>query len=148
MFSQQPWHGFGTGNLAGVYPQFALMDSGTVANHAHNEWAQWAAEGGLPVLFMTTGVLAWCSVAALRSTWGLGILAVLIHSCVDYPFMRLGLATWIFAFIGVLSAARGHKVRRRLVPARLFAAAAIPVLAVGVFAAGKLAYADIALPPG
>ena len=142
MFRAQPWHGFGMGNWPAVYPQFAVIDSGTVANHAHNEWAQWAAEGGLPVLLAMAGVLVWALGPALRSIWGLGIVAVLIHSWVDYPFLRLGLAAWIFTWLGVLSASGRAKSLMRAVPARAIAAAAFPMLAAGVFVAVRYAYAD------
>ena len=145
MFRAQPWHGFGMGNWPAVYPQFAVIDSGTVANHAHNEWAQWAAEGGLPVLLVMAGALLWAVRPAIRSIWGLGILAVLVHAWVDYPFLRLGLAAWTFALLGVLSAsAAGEKRRARpSLSVRVLAAAAVPVLAVGIVAAAKLAYADL-----
>ena len=95
MFRASPWHGFGLGTWPSVYPQFALFDAGAFVNHAHNEWAQWAAEGGLVALGLMLAVLAWCSKPALRSVWGLGLLAVFLHSLVDYPFLRLGLAAWI-----------------------------------------------------
>ncbi len=48
MFRAQPLHGFGLGAWRFAYLQFALIDTGQLANHAHNEWAQWAAEGGVP----------------------------------------------------------------------------------------------------
>jgi O-antigen ligase len=142
MFRAQPWHGFGMGNWPAVYPRFAVIDSGTVANHAHNEWAQWAAEGGLPVLLLMAGVLVWAVRPALRSIWGLGILAVLVHSWVDYPFLRLGLAAWIFALLGVLSAAGGRRFALPPIPARVLAGAAVPALAVGIVAVVRIACAD------
>jgi membrane associated rhomboid family serine protease len=39
---------------------------------------------------------------ALRSIWGVGILAVLLHAVVDYPFARLGVSIWWFALFGAL----------------------------------------------
>lgn len=135
MFRAQPLHGFGLGTWPYAYPRFALLDIGETANHAHNEWAQWAAEGGAPALAIMLGLLFWTVRPAVRSIWGIGILAVFAHSLVDYPFLRLGLAAWIFAFLGVLSS----RVKpRRSVPA----AAAIPVLLLGAWYASKLAYAD------
>ncbi len=44
-------------------------------------------------------------VPAVRSVWGIGILAVFLHALVDYPFVRFGLMAWNFALIGALSAA-------------------------------------------
>jgi O-antigen ligase len=135
MFRAEPLHGFGLGTWPSAYPQFALIDTGEVANHAHNEWAQWAAEGGIPALAITLGLLFWTVRPALRSVWAIGILAVFAHSLVDYPFLRLGLAAWIFAFLGVLSSSERF---RRTLPAF----AVVPVLLFGAWQAGKLAYAD------
>ncbi len=144
MVRAQPWHGFGLGTWTSVYPQFAIIDPGTRANHAHNEWIQWAAEGGLPCLVLIAGATIWLLRPAVRSVWGLGIVSVMIHSWVDYPFMRLGMAAWIFAFLGVLAASmnqRPHIPQSRPV-VRGLACAAIPALLLAVFAVGRLAYAD------
>jgi O-antigen ligase len=74
-----------------------------VVEHAHNDWLEWAAEGGLPY------ALAWLVVAvsvvrpAVRSMWGLGVLAVFLHAFVDYPFARFGVSAWTMALLGALS---------------------------------------------
>ena len=103
MFRTEPWHGFGMGTWPWVYPQFALIDTGEVANHAHNEWAQWAAEGGIPVLAGMLVLAVWSGWSAKRHFWALGVIAVFCHSLVDYPFLRIGLAAWIFVLIGAAS---------------------------------------------
>jgi hypothetical protein len=118
-----------------AYPQFAIIDTGETANHAHNEWAQWAAEGGVPALAFMLGLLLWTVRPVVRSIWGIGILAVFAHSLVDYPFLRLGLAAWVFAFLGMLSSSERS---RRSLPA----VAMVPVLLFGAWQATKLAYAD------
>jgi len=51
------------------------------------------------------------SVPAVRSIWGIGILAVFLHALVDYPFARFGLTAWNFTLIGALSAASVREVR-------------------------------------
>ena len=102
MVRAQPLHGFGLGAWPSAYKAFAIIDTGAVPNHAHNEWIQWAAEGGLPLFAVMAAILALCLPAALRSVWGLGIVAVFLHAIVDYPFLRLGLAAWIFVWIGAL----------------------------------------------
>ena len=48
MMADRPWTGFGLGTWPAVYPAYARFDNGLAANHAHNDWAEWAAEGGLP----------------------------------------------------------------------------------------------------
>ena len=47
MAREKPWTGFGLGSFEDVYRGYALFDNGTIVNHAHNDWAEWAAEGGL-----------------------------------------------------------------------------------------------------
>jgi hypothetical protein len=49
------------------------------------------------------------SVRAVRSVWGIGILAAFLHALVDYPFVRCGLTAWDFTLIGALSAAAVRK---------------------------------------
>jgi len=39
---------------------------------------------------------------ALRSIWGIGIVAVFLHALVDYPFARFGVAAWLFILVGAL----------------------------------------------
>ena len=114
MIAERPWRGFGVGTYAQVYPAYAQFDSGAVVEHAHNDWLEWAAEGGIPL------AVAWAALAggtcgpAFRSVWGLGIIAAFAHAFVDYPFARFGLTAWNFALIGALSAAPLRKVTRRL----------------------------------
>ncbi len=106
MARARPWLGWGLGSWPAVYPAFARFDPGSriYMNHAHNDWAEWAAEGGWP-LAVLLGAAALGSVpAALRSIWGVGVPAVLAHAAVDYPMARLPLAVWIFLLAGALAA--------------------------------------------
>ena len=50
MIQHRPWLGSGLGTWARMYPRHAGLDTGVAVNQAHNDWAQWAAEGGLPFL--------------------------------------------------------------------------------------------------
>ncbi len=102
MIEARPWSGYGLGNFATVYPQFAQFDPGAVVEHAHNDWLEWATEGGWPY------AAAWMLLAmatfrpALRSIWGIGVPALFVHALVDYPFARLGVAAWLFLLAGAL----------------------------------------------
>lgn len=98
------WTGFGLGNFESAYPRFALFDDGTVVNHAHNDWAEWAAEGGLPFLGCLLAVAFWSTPRLLHSLWGLGVLAVWLHGLVDFPMHELALALWIFVLLGAACA--------------------------------------------
>lgn len=47
MFVQHPWLGTGLGTFATAYPRFASRDIGLLVNHAHNDYVEVLAEGGL-----------------------------------------------------------------------------------------------------
>ncbi len=106
MARDQPWTGFGLGTFPTVYPAYAIFDLGYYVNHAHNDWAEWAAEGGLPFLILLAALAAATIPAAIRSGWGLGLLAVYLHGLVDYPMQRTGLVVWLFAVAAALAAGR------------------------------------------
>ncbi|MEO8096851.1 MAG: O-antigen ligase family protein [Acidobacteriota bacterium] len=102
MVKARPWTGFGLGTWAQAYPGFALFDDGNYVNQAHNDWAQWTVEGGIPMLAILLAVAARAVRPALRSIWGVGLLAVLLHSCVDYPLQqRPVLAAFFFVMLGL-----------------------------------------------
>ncbi len=97
MALDRPLLGFGLGTWTVAYPAYAAFDIGLFANHAHNEWLQWAAEGGCVPFFSMLALFLFIARAAFRSPWALGLVAVFLHSLVDYPFLRQGLALLIFA---------------------------------------------------
>jgi O-antigen ligase len=102
MIRQRPWTGFGLGTYATVYPQFATFDTGLIVDHAHNDWAEWAAEGGVPMLVLMLSVAVATFRPALRSGWGLGIHAVFLHSLVDFPLQIPAIAALLFTFVNAL----------------------------------------------
>ena len=104
MIRDRPWMGFGLGTWSTAYPGYALFDDGLFANQAHNDWAQWAVEGGLPFFLMMLGIAIWSVRAAARSLWGVGIVAVFVHCLVDYPIQRPALSGFFFVLLGVLAA--------------------------------------------
>jgi hypothetical protein len=104
MIAAHPWLGTGLGTWPMVYPQYAVVDVGLVANQAHNDWLQWTAEGGLPFSIMLSTLFFWCLQPAFRSVWGLGIVAVFLHAIVDYPFSRPALGSWAILILSMLAA--------------------------------------------
>lgn len=111
MVRERPWTGFGLGTWPTAYPGYARYDDGTFVNQAHNDWAQGAVEGGVPFLLLMLAVAAWCVRPALRSLWGIGMLAVFLHCLVDYPMQqRPALGAFFFAMLGTLLA--GHQALR------------------------------------
>jgi len=105
MIRDHPLKGVGFGNWPTVYPAYALFDDGLFANQAHNDWAQWAVEGGLPFFFVMAALAIWIVPRALRTVWGSGLIAVFLHCLVDYPIQRIGVAIVFFALLGAVSLA-------------------------------------------
>ncbi|MEO8027289.1 MAG: O-antigen ligase family protein, partial [Bryobacteraceae bacterium] len=110
MIAERPLTGFGLGAWPVAYPAFARFDDGSFVNQAHNDWMQWAAEGGLPMFLLMLWIVVRAVPAATRSLWGLGILAVFVHALVDYPFgQRPALAAFFFVLLGIISAERSGR---------------------------------------
>jgi O-antigen ligase len=111
MIRERPLTGWGLDSYVPVYRQFALYDDGTYVNRAHNDWFQWAAEGGIPFALVLFAVAVWTIRPAARSGWALGLIAVALHALVDYPFARLGVCGWYFCLLGMLAATVVHRAR-------------------------------------
>lgn len=113
MWRARPWTGWGLGTWPAVYPGFARYDDGSFVNQAHNDWAQWLVEGGVPLFLLLLFVAIRALRPAIKSIWGLGIISVLIHCWVDYPLQqRPALATFFFCMLGM--AMRGGVLRPAL----------------------------------
>ena len=104
MIGQRPWSGFGLGTYATVYPEFASFDIGRYVDHAHNDWAEWAAEGGIPALLLTVLLAVSSLRRVIGREWALGIHTVLLHSLVDFPMQIPAIAFLVFALLGALYA--------------------------------------------
>jgi O-antigen ligase len=103
MIAERPWMGSGLGTWRAVYPRFATFDLAVIANEAHNDWGQWAAEGGIPFFLLVAILVVWLGKASVQSVWGLGVPVVLLHAYVDYPLREPALAFLWFAMAGALT---------------------------------------------
>jgi O-antigen ligase len=103
MIRDRPLLGFGLGTWSTVYPGYALFDDGLFVNQAHDDWAQWAAEGGLPFAAIMLTVAVWAARRGLRTGWGLGVTAVFVHCLVDYPIQRIGVSMVLFTMLAALA---------------------------------------------
>jgi O-antigen ligase len=112
MIREHPWRGSGLGTFASAYPAHATFDAGRVVEHAHNDWLEFAAEGGWPYAALWIVLALGMARAAIRSVWGIGVLAVCLHALVDYPFARLGIALWVFVFLGAMETIRSPEPLR------------------------------------
>jgi hypothetical protein len=116
MIAAHPWAGWGLGCWPSVYPAFATFDPGAVVNQAHSDWLQWTAEGGLPVGLAMLSLALWAIRPAIRSIWGIGVLAVLIHASFDYPFSRPAVGAWPILILAMAAVSKpGSETRRDLV---------------------------------
>ena len=113
MIKAHPGIGWGLGTYVPVYPRFARYDDGTYVNHAHNDWLEWSAEGGVLFAGLMLVVFLWTLLPAWRSVWGIGVIFVCINALVDYPFARLAVCGWYFALVGMLAGHREEKRSRR-----------------------------------
>jgi O-antigen ligase len=103
MVKDRPLLGFGLGTWSTVYPGYAVSDDGLFINQAHDDWAQWAAEGGLPFLGLILAIAVWSVRGGIRTGWGLGVAAVFAHCLVDYPIQRTGVALVLFTMMAALA---------------------------------------------
>jgi O-antigen ligase len=118
MLHDRPAMGFGLGNWARAYPQYALFDDGNYVNQAHNDWLQWAVEGGVPFFLILLSLVVMAVPAALHSVWGVGLLSVWVHCLVEYPLQqRPAIGAWFFVLLGVLAASRNRGASRKSSPA-------------------------------
>jgi O-antigen ligase len=118
MFRRRPIEGVGLGNWSTAYPAYALFDDGLYANQAHNDWVQWAVEGGIPLLLPMLGVAVWVFPRAIRSVWGCGVAAVFLHCFVDYPIQRPAVAVVFFCAMGALPGASAGLIPGAVRPIR------------------------------
>lgn len=105
MIRSRPWMGYGLGTWQTVYPQVATFDNSQFANEAHNDWAQWTAEGGIPFGMALAVVALGAAVLAWRTLWGLGVTFVFLHSFIDYPIREPVIGAIVFVLIGAMLAA-------------------------------------------
>ncbi len=104
MTRARPGMGFGLGNFENAYPAYARVDMDKIVNRAHNDWAEWAADGGVPFLAIMLCLGSWVLPKAVRSVWGMGVVAVLAQATVDFPLHSPAIEFWVFTLIGTLAA--------------------------------------------
>jgi hypothetical protein len=113
LIAERPVTGFGMGTWPAIYPHVASFDEASeVAIEAHNDWAQWTAEGGPGFLILMAALVISIAIPATRSVWGLGILSVMAHSYLDFPVREPVLSVMWFVLAGA-AASMGWESRER-----------------------------------
>jgi O-antigen ligase len=110
MIRDHPARGFGLGTFQTVYPAYAEFDAGAAVDHAHNDWLEWASEGGIGFAAVWVALALALVGPAIRSVWGIGVIAVFLHALVDYPFARFGITAWFFVLAGALAAIEAERI--------------------------------------
>ena len=108
MARSRPLVGFGLDTFPEVYQRFAVMAIDAYANHAHNDWAEFAADGGIPFMLLLLIPFTAAVPIAIRHPWGAGLIAVMLHACVDFPFPRPAVSAWMFVMLALLYAAHAE----------------------------------------
>lgn len=112
MIRARPLTGFGLGTWPSVYPAYAVFDPpGVFMNHAHNDWAEWMADGGAPLFGLAAAFACAVALRLRRSLWALGIPAVFAHALVDFPLQKPALACTLFFLAGVCLSVRARSPR-------------------------------------
>jgi O-antigen ligase len=114
LIEHRPWTGYGMGTWRTVYPQTATFDLNLIANDAHNDWAQWTADGGILFLLLMAALVVGVAKPAIQSIWGLGVMTVMVHSFIDFPLREPVLSFLWFALAGAVSQFRGGNSGMRI----------------------------------
>jgi O-antigen ligase len=103
--------GSGFGSFPLVYQSVEPLGSmtGSYVNHAHNDYLEFALEGGAPAILLLLAGLAFMAARAGRAIPRSGlaiaafgaVLILLLHSLVDYPLRMLSLEA-VFGFVCAL----------------------------------------------
>jgi O-antigen ligase len=98
IFQDHPWIGTGLGTLVAVYPRYASFYDGKIVDHAHDDYVEALAEGGLPAALCGLAFLvlllrsSWAAIKSNQSPFSLSLHAgaivacggMLLHSLLDF----------------------------------------------------------------
>lgn len=107
MIRDRPVWGVGMGDWPVAYPGYARYDDGFFANTAHNDWAQWTAEGGVLFFAAMAALLGLAVREARRHPWCVGVVFVFVHAGFDYPFQKPAVAALAIAMLAASASQRG-----------------------------------------
>ena len=105
MIHANPWKGTGLGTWTLVYPAWAKQDFGVIVNAAHNDWLQWAGDGGIPFAGLFVALFAGSVAVVRRVPWAMGVPIVFLHSLIDFPMQGRFLPALVFLILGVAARA-------------------------------------------
>lgn len=107
--------GSGLGSFVTTYPIYEAREAitNTYVNHAHNDWLEIALElglaGALLIFFFFFLVLRNAGRTSFSEAAFLSILAIAVHSLVDYPLRTMGIAVPFAYMTAILLAAKPYR---------------------------------------
>jgi len=104
MAGDRPWTGFGLGSFGAVYPAYTMLGGGLPVSHAYNDWVEWTATGGVPLLALYLTLFGLMLPLMLRYAWAIGAAAMCLHALADFPFEIPALLVLNAILLGAASA--------------------------------------------
>jgi O-antigen ligase len=105
MIREHPLSGSGLGTWGIVYPRFAVFEPRLAVYHAHNEWAEWMAEGGLPFIALLWAALIRAIMLLRKCPWGVGVSTAALHALFDFPFHVYAVLLCLFLIMALMETA-------------------------------------------
>ena len=109
MIKTHPLTGFGLGAWDTVYPAYARFDLGLFVEHAHNDWLEWAAEGGVFFACALFALPLFAASKIAKDAWGLAVLTVFLQAATDFPLHKPAVSAIQFAVLGYLAVPKRAK---------------------------------------
>jgi len=124
-----PWTGTGFGTFGDIYPAVRTYPGQSVVDHAHNDYFELLADGGVIGL----GLMGWFLAAVLVPSWRMyrqrrepyctalflgaicGMLALLVHGVTDFNFYNGANGLFFFFLAGLAVSAAHTRLRNGLV---------------------------------
>jgi O-antigen ligase len=110
MVKTKPVAGYGLGTWDTVYPAFARVDPRMFVEHAHDDWLEWAAEGGIPFALAMLLLAGFALRYSVREPWCFGIFAAFVQSSIEFSMHKPALVALQFAALGCLAASRSSQI--------------------------------------
>jgi O-antigen ligase len=101
--------GYGLGTWPQIYPAYAERDTGFRLIHADDDWLEWAAEGGIPFALIMFLLAGFALRAAWVQPWSIGLIAVMLHSLVEFPLQKQSLWACFVVLLAIAQASARRK---------------------------------------
>ena len=83
-------------------------------NAAHNDWLQWGADGGLPMLACIFALFVGSLWVLRRAPWAAGVPIAFVHCLIDFPMQGHFMPAVVFLMFGIAA----RSATRRSEPAK------------------------------